>query len=154
MQLTRRKVGLFRMIVLAWAVLWMFAAPLVHIHPEADHHHGEAGHVHGGVIHLAFSPDLDGEYDDHHSTDGLGHSPFENHPAHALAHTELTLAFLSDSPERTLFKSPLVPMLTAEFSALNSSPPMRSVIVHWVVASPPLLLARSIPSRAPPSLLV
>lgn len=132
----------------------MLAVPLVHIHPEGDHQHGETGHVHGGVIHLAFSPDLDGEYDDHHSADGFGHTPFDYHPAHVLAHTELTLAFLSDSPERKLVTPLFMPVLTAGESALTNSPLVRSVIVHQVAASPPLFLARSIPSRAPPSPLI
>lgn len=154
MRLTRQTIGLFRVNVLMWATLWVLAAPLVHIHPEIDHHHGEAGHVHGGVIHLAFSPDLDDEYDDHHAADGFGHSPFNHHPAHALVHTELTLAFLSDSPERKLLTPLVMPVLPVGRRALNHAPPVRSLFVDQVVASPPLFLARSIPSRAPPALLV
>lgn len=154
MRLRRWETGLFRMSVLMWAALWMLAVPLVHIHPEADHHHGEAGHVHGGVIHLAFSPDLEDEYSDHHSADGFGHSPFDHHPAHVLAHTELTLAFLSDSPERKLLTPLFMPMLQAGHSALNNSPPVRLEFVCQVDTPPPLELARSIPSRAPPSPLV
>ncbi|MDH5626389.1 MAG: hypothetical protein OEY21_09805, partial [Nitrospira sp.] len=50
-----------RVAVLLWASLWMLAAPLFHVHPEADHRHGEAGHVHGGTVHTVWSQDLDCE---------------------------------------------------------------------------------------------
>ena len=39
----------------AWAVVWLLAFPLFHIHPETDPHHGEAGHIHAAAVHTVFS---------------------------------------------------------------------------------------------------
>ena len=74
MEANRKMFSHLRLAVLLWSSLWMLMVPLFHVHPEADHHHGEAGHVHGGTVHMVFSPDLDGEFDNQHSVDGFGHS--------------------------------------------------------------------------------
>jgi hypothetical protein len=86
--------------VLLWVSVWMLAAPLFHVHPEADHRHGEVGHVHGGTVHTVWSPDLDCEFDNHEDTVG-GLAQF----AHSGGgHTELGLSLLTDSTDRKSLK--------------------------------------------------
>lgn len=52
MRWTRKNMEWPRVVVLTWTVLWMLVAPLVHIHPEADHRHGAADYWHGGTFFL------------------------------------------------------------------------------------------------------
>lgn len=90
-------------ILRAWAIVWLLVVPLIHVHPEIDHHHGEAGHVHAGTVHTIFSPDLDGEFDSSHTQTGVvGHSTpnhlaVSGHPSHSSDYAELGFAFVSDS---------------------------------------------------------
>lgn len=155
MLLMRKSVPWSHMTVILWAALWMLAAPLVHIHPEADHHHGEARHVHGGIVHMVFSPDLDGEYDGHHTTgvrehSAASHLTLAGHSSHTVAHNELTLSFLNDSTERKPAKPLFTSALTAEHRAINEyAPPLR---VAQPCAGTLLFksLTSDIPSRAPP----
>ena len=145
----------------AWVVVWMLAVPLFHVHPEADHHHGEAGHVHGGTVHTVFSPDLDGEYDDHQrAIDGFGSaSPSDvaisGHLSHALETAELGFSFLSDSTDRKLPKPLFVHVLVIESTNKDMAVvPGPSVAQDRVFPLSPTFLTRDIPSRAPPFLLV
>jgi hypothetical protein len=128
----------------------MLAAPLFHVHPEADHRHGEVGHVHGGTVHTVWSPDLDCEYDNHGQAVG-GHAQL----AHSGdGHPEFGLSLLTDSTDRKSLK----PFLAQAFGFLSvaASDVERSVGIVWntvsVQPSVPSLHTRS--PRAPPSLRV
>lgn len=94
------------MAVLIWASLWMLAAPLFHVHPEADHRHGEVGHVHGGTVHTAWSPDLDCEFDSHRQADRNKksiHSTVSNPEQLSHlgdSHSEFSLSLMSDTTDR------------------------------------------------------
>jgi hypothetical protein len=159
MQPKREIQSWFRVAVVIWASVWMLAAPLFHVHPEADHQHGDAGHIHGGIVHMVFSPDLDGEYDRHHAPDGFGHTTpshddFSVHPAHAAELDELAFIFLIDSTEQKLPK-PIGPLqLLVESIASIVPAPTFSIVLS--TESPPrhTFFTCDIPSRAPPSLSV
>lgn len=102
MQLRYSNSSWFRMAALAWVALWMLAAPLVHIHPEADHHHGEAGHVHGGTVHTVFSPDLSCEFSVYdHAPVATTESRCPLHliaqPFHGAEHFEIDLILASSA---------------------------------------------------------
>ena len=95
---------------LLWASLWMLAAPMVHIHPEADHRHGAADHKHGGTVHGVFSPDLNCEFsvDDHASVaDNESRCPLHliAQPLHGLEHFEIDIV-LASSAEPKSAKAP------------------------------------------------
>lgn len=80
----------------------MLAAPLVHIHPEADHHHGEIGHVHGGTVHTVFSPDLSCEFSGYdHASVAATESSCPLHliaqPFHGAEHLEIDLILASSA---------------------------------------------------------
>ncbi len=143
-----------------WAVVWMLVVPLIHIHPEIDLHHGEARHVHGGTVHTIFSPDLDGEFDNHqHITDGFGRTApnqiaVSSHPAHASEYAELAFSFLNDSTDRKLPKPPFVHVLVVEPSAIIAYAPTPSIAQHRAFTPLHIFLTRDIPSRAPPSPLI
>lgn len=142
--------------VFVWLSVWMVLIPLFHVHPEGDHLYGTAGHVHGGIVHSVFSPDLDGEYDNHHhTTDGFGHSSPEHdgllaHPAHGTEFAEITFPFLIDSPDRKLpkpigskllvvdFAEYIAPALVSLFVQCNESPPhQRFALQHISTRAPP-----------------
>lgn len=143
-----------------WAVVWMLVVPLIHIHPEIDPHHGEARHVHGGTVHTIFSPDLDGEFDNHHhTTDVTGHTTpshvaISGHPSHASEYAELGFSFLSDSTDRKLPKPLFVHVLVVEPSAIIACAPTSSIAQHRAFTPLHTFITRDIPSRAPPFLLV
>jgi len=80
-----------RSVILAWLTAWMLAVPLVHVHPEADHHHDQLGHVHGGASHTVFSSDLPCEFA---SREGQA-------AAHALDHPEIAFSLLASSGDRS-----------------------------------------------------
>lgn len=145
----------FRMAVLTWAALWMLAAPLVHIHPEADHHHGEAGHVHGGTVHTVFSPDLSCEfaiYD--HGSVAAKESSCPLHliaqPFHGAEHPEIDL-ILASSAEPQVGKGTALDVAAHSFSA---NQPIRAPAAWRPQPDLPLTnlsLTTNLPSRAPPS---
>lgn len=143
-----------------WAVVWMLVVPSIHIHLEIDPHHGEARHIHGGTVHTIFSPDLEGEFDNHqHTTDGGGNTTpsdvaISGHPPHALEYAELGFSFLSDSADRKLPKPLFVHVLLTEPAAIIAYAPSPSVAQESVVTPLLTFLTHDIPSRAPPSLLV
>lgn len=116
MQFTSTLLLWSRVAVLIWASLWMLAAPLVHAHPDADHHHGEAGHAHHGTIHAVWSPDLDCEFDSHED-----HVDTVSGPAHFAhsgdGHLEISLSLLNDSIDR---KSPK-PFFTQALGCLSAT---------------------------------
>jgi hypothetical protein len=143
-----------RVMVLVWVSLWMLAAPLVHIHPEADHHHGDPSHVHGGTVHTVFSQDLPCEYLIYnHASVAHNESRCPLHliaqPLHGFEHFEIDVALASSA-------EPQVGKGTALDVAAHSShapPPARLHAVWQPQPSPSLtnlLLTTSLASRAPP----
>ncbi|HNP82855.1 MAG TPA: hypothetical protein PKN47_15450 [Nitrospira sp.] len=141
----------------AWAVLWLLALPLFHIHPETDPHHGEAGHIHVAAVHTVFSADLEGEFGDHR--DVHHHAPgTESGPSLSLegphawnADPELSFSLLNDATDRKLVK-PLLTHLLFVAQHFLSLPERHAPAVKQddsTVAFP--LLAADIPARAPPA---
>ncbi len=155
MRLIGKNTGRFRAVVLTWTILWMIAAPLVHIHPEADHHHGEAGHVHGGTVHTVFSPDLSCEFAiyDHASVAAEeSNCPLHllAHPFHGAEHPEIDL-ILASSAEPQVGKGTALDVAAHSFSA---NQPIRAPAAWRPQPDLPLTnlsLTTSLPSRAPPS---
>lgn len=149
-----------RVAILIWSSLWMLAAPLFHVHPEADHRHGEEGHFHGGTVHLAWSPDLDCEFDSQRHADRTDQSAqgtasnaaqvshlSDNHP-------EFSLSFLSDSTDRKSLKplpTQLLGYSPAVVSAAEGSVRLQG---NTAFIAPTMPVVYAISSRAPPSLLV
>lgn len=139
------------MAVLMWAALWMLAAPLFHVHPEADHRHGEVGHVHGGTVHTVWSVDLDCEYGDHGQATSR-HTQF----AHSGdGHTEFGLSLLTDSSERNSLKPFLILVLGLSPNDVVSNVEQRAWMRRSITAvssSTPVI--HTIAPRGPPDLLV
>lgn len=133
-----------------WASLWMLAAPLFHVHPEADHRHGEVGHVHGGTVHTVWSPDLDCEYDNRGQAVG-GHAQL----AHSGdGHTEFGLSLLTDSTDRKSLKPFLIQVLGLSPSDVVSEVEQSVRIRQRITAVPSSLrFIHTIASRGPPHLL-
>jgi hypothetical protein len=141
----------FRATVLLWASLWMLAAPLFHVHPEADHRHGEAGHVHGGTIHTVWSPDLDCEFANHESRKEAVSGPALF--AHSgEGHTEFGLSLLTDSTDRKSLKPFLIQVLGFSTHVV-SAVEQRAWIRRSITAVPSSLpFNRTVASRGPPNL--
>jgi hypothetical protein len=148
----------FRVVPVVWLILWMLVVPLIHVHPDADHH-GIPNHVHGGVFHTVFSQDLDGEYGHH----GHEHDPpviqppvlpFLGASAGLLSHPEMGFSFLSSSPDRPSAKQVFTDILFAEFDpSLLTSPgcPLSQDIFPMPILG---LLANDLSARAPPTLSI
>ncbi len=143
-----------RVAVIVWAALWMLAAPLVHIHPEADHRHGDPGHVHGGTVHTVFSKDLNCEFS-HYNHASVAHD--ESHcplhliaqPPHGAEHLEIDLV-LASSAMPQVGKGTALDVAAHSFHA---NPPARAHADYQPQPSPSLtnlLLTTSLSSRAPP----
>lgn len=146
-----------RVLILTWLTAWMLAIPLVHVHPEVDHHHGQPGHVHGGVSHAVFSSDLPCEYGSNHERDvdsshhANRHGSLIGSSAHFGDHPELAFSFLTSSPERGLGKPAVVHLLSLGtedfclhlptiFVSELSYEPLKSVVLSFGLSSraPPL----------------
>lgn len=146
----------FRTIPVLWLVLWMLVIPLIHVHPDTDHH-GIPEHVHGGVFHTVFSQDLDGEYGhDEHDAPAieLPVLPFLGASAYLLSHPEMGFSFLSSSPDRLSAKQIYTDVLVAE---LGLSPLVYSGRLNHQDNFPaPILtlLANERSARAPPKTAV
>lgn len=144
----------------AWAVVWLLAFPLFHIHPETDPHHGEAGHIHAAAVHTVFSADLEGEFEGHRDTHH--HAPeVASWPALSMegphfwnADPELSFSLLNDATDRKLVK-PLLAHLQFVRHNLLPVPEQRDQPAEQ---DPPILsntiLACDLPTRAPPSSLL
>ena len=141
----------------AWAVLWLLALPLFHIHPETDPHHGEAGHIHAAAVHTVFSADLEGEFGDHrdahhHVRDTESGPSLSAEAPHAWhADPELSFSLLNDATDRKLVK-PLLTHLLFVAQHYLPLPERRAPPVEQgdsTVAFP--LLAADVPARAPPA---
>ena len=143
-----------RLLVLLWASIWMLAAPLVHIHPEADHHHGAADHRHGGTVHTVFSPDLNCEFSvfDHASVaDDESRCPLHliAQLPHGFEHFEIDVV-LASSAESQVGKGTALDVAAHFFHA---HPPARPHTGWQPQPSPSLtnlFLTTSLSSRAPP----
>ncbi len=154
MRLIHGNVAWSRVMVLVWASLWMLAAPLVHIHPEADHHHGSADHRHGGTVHTVFSQDLPCEflvYDHASVADNESHCPLHlvAQPLHGFEHLEIDMV-LASSAEPQSGKGTALDVAAHSFHA---HPPARPHAVWQPPPSPSLtnlFLTTSLSSRAPP----
>ena len=144
----------FRVVVFVWVSLWMLAAPLVHIHPEADHHHGDPSHVHGGTVHTVFSPDLNCEFSAYnHASVAEDESRCPLHliaqPLHGAEHLEIDLA-LASSAVPQFGKGTNLDVAVHSFHA---HPPARPHAVWQPRPSPSLtnlFLTANLSSRAPP----
>lgn len=154
MRLGQLKSSWFRVVVLVWASLWMFAAPLVHIHPEADHRHGAADHVHGGTVHTVFSPDLNCEfyhYDHASVADNESHCPLHliAQLPHGAEHLEIDMA-LASSAKPQVGKGTALDV--AAHSFLSNAPTRNQTA--WQPQPDPsltnLLLTNSLSFRGPP----
>lgn len=154
MRLIQGNVTSFRMLVLVWASLWMLAAPLVHIHPEADHRHGAEDHKHGGTVHTVFSPSLPCEFSVYnHASVADDESQCPLHliakPPHGLEHFQIDLV-LASSAAPHVGKGTALDVAAQSFHA---HPPARPHAV-WQPQPSSLLknlfLTTSLSSRAPP----
>lgn len=150
----------FRVGILIWSSLWMLAAPLFHVHPEADHRHGEEGHFHGGTVHMAWSPDLDCEFESQRHVDRTDQSA-QGTARYAVRfshlsdnHTEFSLSLLSDSTDRKSLKRLLPQILGYSPSVVSAAEGYVRVRGNTASIAPTLLFVYAISSRAPPSLLV
>ena len=154
MRLIDGKVVWSRVMVVVWVSIWMLAAPLVHIHPEADHRHGAADHLHGGTVHTVFSPNLPCEFTVYNHASVAGnesHCPLHlvAQPLHGLEHFEIDVV-LASSAEPQVGKGTALDV-AAHFS--HAPPPTR---LHAVWQPQPstslrnLFLTTSLSSRAPP----
>lgn len=110
----------------------MFAAPLFHVHPEADHRHGEVGHVHGGTVHLVWSRDLDCEFDSHRHVDRTEQSAQSNVSNTTQFshlgdnHAEFSLSLMNDSTNRKSSRPFVAQVLEASSTVvLHESGPVR-----------------------------
>lgn len=147
-----------RVTVLFWASLWMLAAPLFHVHPEADHRHGEVGHIHGGTVHLVWSPDLDCEFGSHRHVDQTNESTQSGlrNPGQFShlgdGHAEFSLSLMSDSTDRKLPKPFLAEALDAVAAiVLHETGPARLERNTTLLSF--ALVSRAIAPRAPPYLI-
>jgi len=132
----------------------MLAAPLVHIHPEADHRHGAEDHKHGGTVHTVLSPDLPCEFSvyKHASVaDGESHCPLHliAQPPHGLEHFEIDMV-LASSAESQVGKGTALDVAAHSF---HGHMPAKLQAVWQPHTSPSLtnlFLTTSLSSRAPP----
>ncbi len=141
----------------AWAILWLIAIPLFHIHPEIDPHHSHTGHVHLATVHTVFSGDLDGEFGHHRdAAEGAMTADTElvlsTESLHAWgADPELGFSLLNDSTDRKFFKPCSSQLLFLTRSVLPL-PPRRDLLeTDGASALFSALVVHEIPARAPPS---
>ena len=154
MRLIHGNVAWSRVMVLVWASLWMLAAPLVHIHPEADHHHGATDHRHGGTVHTVFSPDLPCEfsgYDHAAVADDESRCPLHliAQPPHGLEHLEIDL-ILASSAVPQAGKGTALDVAAHSFHAYPPARPHAMWQPHPSLSLTNLFLTTSLSSRAPP----
>lgn len=145
-----------RVALLAWLTAWMLAVPLVHVHPEADHHHGESDHVHGGLTHTVFSADLPCEHGSDDGGSGASaadtdeHSPVVGQFAHAFDHPEVGFSFLISSPDRDTGKPALVSLVLWDAEGALIRLPRAFAAAHTAESPTLVILSASLSTRAPP----
>lgn len=140
-----------RKVILLWVMLWMVVIPLIHIHPETDHHHGDAGYTHSGIAHTVFSSDLPCEYAAHHSSPTT--IAVVTRAAHDMDHPEIGFS-LAVSGDRHLGKATLTEALSS--SAQDLFPQLTGATRSDPFLRSPqsILLLTNRSSRAPPRLFV
>ncbi len=143
-----------RVLLLIWASLWMFTAPLVHIHPEADHRHGAEDHRHGGTVHTVFSQDLDCEFSVYdHASIADDESRCTLHlilqPLHGSEHLEIKFV-LASSSEPQVGKGTALDVAAHSFHAHQPARPYALWQPQPSSSLTNLLLTTSLSSRAPP----
>lgn len=145
-----------RTILVAWLTAWMLAVPLVHVHPEADHHHGAPGHVHGGISHTVFSSDLPCEYSSNHdgrvvvSADAKGYPAVGGQSTHPFDHPEITFSLLTSAPEWDSWKPAFVGVVITVDERL--SPPGACFATGFSLPSlTSALLSADLSARGPPA---
>lgn len=151
----RLSVRRFRVIPIVWLILWMLAIPLIHVHPDADHH-GLDGRDHGGVFHTIFSQDLDGEYGRQTHTHAAPEIqppvlPFLGAAADLLSHPEIGFSFLSSIPDRPSAKQALTDVTLAELDLTLLTRPGYLTRQALFPAPILILLANDLSGRAPPT---
>ena len=140
-----------------WAILWLIAIPLFHIHPEIDPHHGQTGHVHLATVHTVFSGDLDGEFGHHRDAVERGTTVdaelvLSHGSPHAwIADPELGFSLLNDSTDHKFFKPCLTHLLFLTRSVLTPPPRPDLPETDETPALFSALVVHEIPARAPPS---
>lgn len=155
MRLTRKNVQWSHIAAIVWSSLWMLAVPLVHIHPEADHHHGAADHWHGGTVHTVFSPDLSCEFSTYsHASVAAKESSCPLHllaqPLHGAEHFEIDL-ILASSAEPQVGKGTALDVAAHSFSANQLIRPSAAWRPQPDLPLMNPFLTASLTSRAPPS---
>lgn len=155
MQLKRTNSSWLHVVVLTWAALWMIAAPLVHIHPEADHRHGDPDHVHGGTVHAVFSPDLSCEYSRYdHASVAATESRCPLHliaqPLHGAEHLEIDLV-LASSAGSQVGKGTALDVAAHSFCANQPTSSDATGRLQPSLSPASHFFSASLPSRAPPS---
>ncbi len=143
-----------------WAVVWLLALPLFHIHPETHPHHGETGHVHAVAVHTVFSGDLEGEFGQPREASPSGATSetalsFSTQGPHAwTTDPELSFSLLNDATDRKPIKPPSTPFVLLAHHVVPAPLPCDH---HGEEQCSPAHLTPSlvdIPARAPPSLAV
>lgn len=155
MRLMRKNVQWSHIAAIAWSSLWMIAAPLVHIHPEADHRHGAADHWHGGTVHTVFSPDLSCEFSTYsHASVAAEESSCPLHllaqPFHGAEHFEIDL-ILASSAEPQVGKGTALDVAAHSSYANQSSRAPAAWQPHSGRSPTDRFFSTSLTSRAPPS---
>jgi len=138
------RASMLRLLLMGWLTAGTLAVPLVHVHPEADHHHGQPGHAHGAVVHTIFSSDLPCEYGSDRGGPVVGQS------THVFDHPEVPFSLLTSSPDRSSGKPGLAgaePVRTED----DGVRPTHAFATEPSVESPTtVILSASLSSRAPP----
>jgi hypothetical protein len=160
MKLIGRDFAWFRMVVLMWASVWMLLVPLVHVHPEMDHHHGGLEHVHSGTIHTVFAQDLDREFVRHQEHDRSAEAArFGIVPSAESSHgdqeyPEFGFSLVRDSSDRKSFKLLLSQIAIVTVGVVLVPKSRYSAERDSTSVSTFMLFVFDRPSRAPPSFFV
>lgn len=146
-----------RVTTFLWVSSWMVLLPLVHVHPEVEHHHGDLGHIHHTVMHTVFSGAPESEDISENTTDvsSLG----DHHRSATISMYENTTSSQSEYPLIAAFIAPTIQKLLLQPSSLIEDSPSaapkfvsESTAVREVKPSM-WFLSAALPLRAPPSFL-
>jgi hypothetical protein len=137
-----------------WVSSWLVLLPLVHVHPEIEHHHGDLGHVHHTVMHTVFAGALESE---DFAENATGTSSLGDHQHSAtIGINEPTTSSETEYPLLAAFIAPTIQKLLLEPSSLiEDCPSATPVFVSERTAirevAPSLrFLSAALPLRAPP----
>lgn len=137
-----------------WVSSWLILLPLVHVHPEIEHHHGDFGHVHPTVMHTVFSASLQAEDPTENNTSILSWGDHQ-HSATIRIYEPSTLGEI-EYPLLAAYIAPAVQKLLLQPSNLIEDSP--SAVPMFVsertaireVAPSLRFLSAALPLRAPP----